>query len=366
MIGGTKTVLSIGLLVTILNAAGAENWQAGTGAEWKQVMAAAKREGKVVVAGHPALAKPLAQAFARDTGLVLEYLGGNPGDLAARLEREAQAGKLTIDLALGGGSELLSLYPRGLLKPIKPQLLLPGVTAGQHWIGGKMKWMDRQGQYFFQGSNWVHAWPVINANVVNVGAITSWKDLLKPEYQGKIAAHDPRTGGPGQAAAAYVTDTFGVDFLKKLYLGQKVVYTKDGRQLMEWAARGTYPIVLGAVQLNVEQFKAVGGFNLKVLDLQDGPGSLLGGFSVLKQPKRGPHPNAATVFINWYASRPGQEAYAQTMLESSTRADVHVSAIPDYVIPKPGVRYLDQFSQDWYTNVRPRVAKEIIAALGGR
>jgi ABC-type Fe3+ transport system substrate-binding protein len=240
------------------------------------------------------------------------------------------------------------------------------VTEPGNWMGGRIKSMDKEGAYFFQGSYWVHAWPVFNSDRIKPGMVGSWKDLLKPEFKGRIAAVDPRSGGPGQAAAAYLVDVFGIDFLKQLYLGQEVAYTRDGRQLIEWVVRGNYDVALGGVQVDVEQFRTRGIRNLLVPELPDGPGSVLGGFSVLKQPKGSPHPNAATVFINWYASRPGQTAYSRVMLEPSARVDVDVPAVPDYVRPKPGIHYLDQYEENWYRETRPKVEEAIINALGGR
>jgi ABC-type Fe3+ transport system substrate-binding protein len=360
------TASAFGLSVAAgVKPAAAADWQDGAGAEWAKVMAAAKREGKVVVAGHSALARVFADDFKRDTGIELEFLGGNTRELTARLQREVRAGSLTMDVSLGGGSELLTLYPEGQLVAIKPQLMLPGVTDPKNWHNGRIKWMDTEGAYFFQGSNWVHAWSVVNTDRVKPGTVKSWKDYLKPEFKGRIAAYDPRSGGPGQAAAAYLVDVFGIDFLKQLHTGQEVVATRDGRQLIEWLVRGNYDVALGGVQIDVEQFRTRIK-TLQVPDLADGPGSVLGGFSVSKQPKNVPHPNAATVFHNWYASQPGQTAYTRVMLEPSTRADVDVPTVPDYVKPKPGVKYLDQYEEGWYRDQRPKVEKAITDALGGR
>ncbi len=367
--------MSIRLAVTLLAVGGAllvggdalaaDDWQANAGDDWKRVLAAARREGKVVVAGHPALAAPLTKDFERDTGITVEYLGGNANDLYARMSREASAGNPTIDVSIGGAAELPMLHA-GQLEPIKPKLMLPGVTDGKNWIGGQMKWVDKQGQYFFQGSNWVFAWPAFNSDMIKPGTITTWQDLLKPEYKGKIATHDPRTGGPGQAGTSYLTELFGIEFVKKLYIGQEVTYTRDGRQLVEWAARGVYPIVLCAIQFEIERYKSQGIKNITVTQLKDGPGSLVGGFSVIKMSRGAPHPNAATVFVNWYASRPGQEAYTRRMLEPSTRVDVSPPEVPDYVVPVAGAKYLDQYVEDWYMDVRPKVAKVLVDALGGR
>jgi ABC-type Fe3+ transport system substrate-binding protein len=143
------------------------------------------------------------------------------------------------------------------------------------------------------------------------------------------------------------------------------VYTTDGRQLAEWAARGTYPIILGIVQSDIQPFIEQ-GINLKPIFPADGPGSIVAGFSVLKMPQGAPHPNAATVFINWYASKPGQEAYAKATMAPSARNDVHVAEAPSYLVPKPGMKYFDQYEEAWYTQTRPKVVKLITDSLGGR
>jgi ABC-type Fe3+ transport system substrate-binding protein len=359
-----KLALLCGLATSGMAHAAGADWQAGAGPEWAKVMAAAKQEGKVVVSGPPQAARSLPEAFTRDTGIQMEYLSGNSAELTNRMEREAKAGKLTIDVALGGGTEV-RMIAGGLLKPVKPQLMLPSVTNMNNWRDGKFKWFDTAGQYMLQSQNYVSGFPVINSDIIKPGTIKTWKDLLKPEYRGKIAAYDPRSGGQGQAAAAYLATTFGAEYMQALYIGQKVVYTTDGRQLAEWAARGTYPIILGFVQADIQPFVAQ-GFKLTPIFPSDGPGNILGGFSVLKMPQGAPHPNAATVFINWYASKPGQEAYSKALMAPSARNDVHVAEAPPYLVPKPGAKYLDQYAEAWYSEARPRIVKQITDSLGGR
>lgn len=345
----------------------ADDWQAGAGDEWRKVLAAARQEGSVVVAGVAPLSKAISADFQRDTGIPVVFVSGSTSELTTRLEREAKSGNMTIDVSLGGGSELFTMHLPGFLDPIKSRLMLPGVNNPANWIGGQIKWFDTKQAYMMKISNWVHAWALVNSEKVEVAKLQSWKDLLKPEFKGKIAAYDPRLGGPGQSAGGYLTHQFGIEFVKQLYIGQEVTYTRDNRQLTEWAVRGTYPIVLGAIQFEVERFKKAGMKQLIVPTLSDGPGSLTGGFGVAVLPKGHPHPNAATVFLNWLASRPGHVAYASTMLETSTRSDAQLEVVPDYVKPQAGTKYsLDQYAEDWYKNERPRIAKSLLEALGGR
>ena len=357
---------ALALAMTLAGGAVAQSdWEAGGGDKWQQVLAAAKKEGKVVVAGQPALAESLPKAFKRDTGIDLEFMAGNTRDLSARFNNEARAGNLTIDAILSGGAQF-PLLESGHLMELKPLLILPGSGDGPHYPDGKAKWMDSAGTYMLQGSNYLVPDPLFNTDLVKKGTVKGWKDLLRPEFKGKIAAYDPRSGGPGQGTAAYVADAFGIDFVKQLYIGQDVKYTRDGRQLVEWVARGVHPIGLATSQPDVERFRREGMKNLEILIMEDGPGCLVGGFSVLKIAKGPPHLNAATVFLNWYASRPGQEAYSAAMEEPSRRLDVKRDHFPSYILPKPGAKYLDQYSEPWYLTERPKLEKAVIDALGGR
>ena len=353
------------LLLLAAPAAWAADWQDGAGPDWQALLAAARSEGPVVIAGQPELAKPMADAFKRDTGLALEHIAGEPRDVMARVAREMRAHSISIDLFFTG-STTLPLIHQGLMEPIKPQLLLPGVTDPSNWIDGRLKWIDNAGQYLLIPSEYVHGWPLFNSDIIKPGTITRWQDMLKPEYKGKIAAYDPRSGGPGQAVASFLAETFGIDFIKQLYVGQDVTLAGNSRQLVEWAARGTYPIVLAALPTDIERFRRNGFANLAVGDMSDGAGTLLGGSSLLAEPKGAPHPKAAAVFLNWYLSKPGSEIFSTVWETPSRRVDVEVATVPPYTIPKPGAHYIDQYREDWYENVRPKVQAAITEALGGQ
>jgi ABC-type Fe3+ transport system substrate-binding protein len=276
------------------------------------------------------------------------------------------ANNVTLDVFLGGPGGYHELRERGELTALKPNLLLPAVYEPASWKNGALKWDDPEGTFMLQTVEWVHCWPAFNSNAIKPETITSWKQLLEPQYKGKIAAIDPRTAGAGLAVAAYLKMTFDIEFVKKLYVDQAVTYTRDGRQLVEWAVRGSYPIVLGAVPTNVELFVRQGVKSVYVRQLDDGPGSVLGGFSVVKVPKRAPHPNAAIVFLNWYASQQGQQIYATQMLEPSLRVDVPTTGMPQYAIPVAGAKYLDQYEPEFYLNARTQVEADVKTALGGR
>jgi len=338
-------------------------WQDGAPPEWDRVLTAANAEGQVTVAGFPLLEEKMSAAFQRDTGIQLNFLSSNTAEQSARLEAEARAKNLTIDILLGGGRELGPMMKDGLLEPVKPQLILPGVSP-KDFREGRLKWMDKASQYLLQGAEYVFGWLLVNNDKVDPKEIRTWRNLLDPKYRGKIASYDLRSPGPGQGSAAWIYNTFGMDYVKALFLDQQVKFSTDNRQLVEMVARGTTPIVFGAIQTEVERFRKAGFANLAVVLPEDAPGYLTGGYSVLKQAKGVPHPKAATVFINWYMSRPGQEVYESVMLETSRRTDLH-TGLPEYLVPRPGVKYYEAFNEDEYFS-RYDVVKLITNALGNR
>ncbi len=359
-------VLALLLLTLLLALPARADWQDGAGSDWQQLLEAARKEGKLVIAGRPDLAVPMTEAFRRDTGIGIDYLGGEGREQQTRLAREMRAHQVTIDIVFGGQS-MVPFVKGDFMKPIKTQLILPSVLDPKAWKGEHLKWVDQAGTYLFEAAEYVHGWPIWNSALVKPGEITSWHDLMKPQFKGKIASFDPRIGGPGQAAASYLADLFGIDFIRRLYTQQEVVLSNHSRQMVEWVQRGTHLVALGTLPPDIEYFRKAGAKNITVGTLADGPGALLGGSSVVAEPREAPHPNAAAVFLNWYASQPGQALYSAIWRIPSRRTDVSLDGIPDYTVPKPGLSYIDQYTEQWYVErYLGKYQNALVEALGGR
>jgi ABC-type Fe3+ transport system substrate-binding protein len=353
-------LLGVGMLVSV--SAIAAGFDEGAGPEWARVLEAARKEGNVVVMGRPDLGPAFAAGFKRDTGLGLDFLGGQTRDVQARFRREAASGNVVSDLMLGGETSVDMIRP-GYLMSLAENILLPKVKDPASWIDGRLDWGDNQRSYLFIGGEYVHGWPVFNTDLVKPGDVTSWRDILKAQYRGKIAAVDPRVG-PGGAAASYLVHQFGIDFFRRLVTDQQMTIARDGRQMVEWLVRGTHAIAIGAVPADVEYFRSRGINNIAVGDLPDGPGSLLGGTSVLTIAKKAPHPNAAIVFLNWYASQPGQETFVRAWKTLSNRTDVSLSSIPEYTKRRPNRTYLEQYREDYWFQERVQAEQQIEDIMG--
>ncbi len=338
---------------------------AGAAPNWEAVQTAARGEGRVVVTGppFPGLRTGIVEGFQKAHGMAVEYLPLPTGEVLTRIDREARMGSPQIDVQIGGNNTCWTLGERGQADPIDGLLLDPAVTAPSAWRGGKPRLFEPSPETAsgfhcgLQTAEWVMTDLFVNPQVVPPSSIRSWKDLLKPEYQGKIAAFDPRRAGPGQTTSGYLNTLFGMDYLEQLFVGQQVALSADHRQLAEWVARGNYPIGIALVQAAVEPLRQE-RLPIERVFPEDGPGVLTGGFGVVLKVNGGPHPNAATVFVNWFAGREAQEMYEREMMETSLRTDV-THQVPDYVIPKPGVAYpIDSYEPgQYFGSTVPTVAR---------
>ena len=336
--------------------------------EWDKVLARARQAGRVTLGtnlGTPEFRQGVTTAFAKRYGIPVELRVLEGAELVTVAGRECAAGRTSMDVLLGGLSELITLHPKGCLAPVKPKLLLPEVADGKYWRGGALKFNDLEGQYLLQLSEFASFGRLLfNTDHIKPEELRTTADLLKPKFKGKIAGFDPRISGAGQATAAYLLTVFGEEYIRKLYLGQSIVYSTNHRQLSEWVARGTYAMALGVQERGFEPFVKE-GFPLKVLNsLDDAPGYLLGGSGVVKVMKDSPHPDGAIVLLNWLASKEGQEICSRTVDQPSRRVDVQLDDVPSYLYPKPGVKYLDTYSYDFYTKKRPEVIKVLANLLG--
>ena len=336
--------------------------------DWDKILAKARQTGRVTLGtnlGVPEFRQGVTAAFSKRYGINLELRVLEGAELVTVAARECSAGRASMDVLLGGLSELITLYPKGCLAPVKPKLLLPEVVDTKKWRGGFLKFNDPEGQYLLQLAEFASFGRLFfNTDQVKPQELRTTADLLKPGFKGKIAGFDPRISGAGQATAAYLLTMFGEDYIRKLYLGQAIVYSTNHRQLSEWVARGTYSMALGVQERGFEPFIKE-GFRLKVLNsLDDAPGYLLGGSGVVKLMKDSPQPDGGAVLLNWLASKEGQEIYSRTVDQPSRRVDVQLDDIPAYLYPKPGTKYLDTYSNDFYTKKRPEVMKVLTNLLG--
>jgi iron(III) transport system substrate-binding protein len=347
----------------------ASSWAAeasqSTGARWDKIVQDAKSEGKVTLLGpqtaevRPSLVEAFRKAY---PDLALEYQSGSVGDLASRVRAEIGQKKTTFDLVIGGTAVLRN---KDIVDSLAGRLIVPEAADLNRWRssdGKGLKWIDRERQIAVQTSEWVFGYIVVNSRSVNPASLRFWSDLLKPEWKGKIASHDPRGPGAGQEVASYLLDKLGGKFIVDLYKGQEVALTRSYSQVADWLAQGKYQIGIAQVPDRIEALKKE-GVPLKAYSLQDAPGTLTGGFSVVSVFKGAPHTNAAAVFLNWVLSRQGQDALHRPQLYPSLRIDAPRDYVPDYTLPVAGLNYLDTYTEEFQAT-RVKLAKQVEEIIG--
>jgi iron(III) transport system substrate-binding protein len=318
--------------------------------EWAEIVRAAEMEKQVNIAGPPgeAFRAAMLDGFKKVYPKInVEILGGSGRDKVARILRERQAGVYEWDIYISGPTSALAAFkPVGAFDPFRPLLVLPEVKDDKNWIGGlDAGWADVEKKlyYTFAGSlagDNIH----VNWDVIPAGQIKSPQDLLDPKWAGKIVMQDPRVEGKGLNDALVLSLAYGENFIKRLLREQKIVFTGDRRQLVEWVVRGRYPIAVGLNEyfLTIFQEKGVGKNVSTVVDPKTAVywSSGSSGIGIFN---RAPHPTAAKVYVNWLLSRAAQIDWIKTGTNSRR---VDVPPFDPSSALKPGQTYRNTQAED--------------------
>ena len=302
--------------------------------EWEQVVAAAKKEGKVAVntftgQGYARIFKLFSQAYPE---IKLDHTNLESDAFAPRLVQERKAGIYTWDVATIPTSTALQVMKQsGVWDPIRPVITQPEARSDASWRGGfEAGFLDRDKlSYAFTLVRSLGVF--VNADQVKVDELRSVKDLLAPTWKGKIVISDPRVIGSTFWPLTVARLALGDGIMKQLLIDQEPVLSRDRNQLSEFMVRGRYPIGIGLNVLAIQDFQSHGvGRNIKTHLLPEFDYQSAG--SVVWLLNRAPHPNAAKVFINWLLTKPAQAAWAKELQTNSRFVGVEPGN-PDAVVP---------------------------------
>jgi iron(III) transport system substrate-binding protein len=353
----------VALLLAMAFAPGAMAQPADWQKTWDETLAAAKKEGKVVVVGSPdpVMRNELIPRFTKHFGIQVEYLAGSSSQIIGRVQTERQSGIFAVDIYLSGaGSTVTTLYPSKMLDPIKPLLIHPDVTDGSKWKRGAPSFIDPEGQYIMMLFSTVNDTLFINTDFVKPEEMKHVNDLINPKWKGKIASQDPRLMGSGANTAVHFYVGLGPEYVKKVYVDQHPVYSRDRRQLTDWLARGTYPICLTCRADDVKPLLRDGFKLYEVFELDGIPNRVNSAPLLMTYANKAPHPNAAKIFINWFAGKEALEIYAKEYEAVTLRSDVDEASFLDpRMIPKPGVKYPDDTEFGWLLKGRNETADKV-------
>lgn len=307
--------------------------------EWEQILAGAKKEGKVAVdtftgQGYARVFKLFRQAYPE---IKLEHTNLESADFAPRVIQERKAELYTWDVAIIPTSTALQvLKPAGIWDPIRPAIISPEAKSNANWRDGfEAGFLDKDKQIAYSFSLVRAVGVFANVDLLKDGEVQSFKDLLAPRWKGKIAISDPRVIGSTFWPLTVARLKLGDGIMKQLLVDQEPVLSRDRNQLTEFMVRGRYPLGIGLNILALQDFQGKGvGKNIKTIALPEM--DYQSGGSVLWLLNRAPHPNAAKVFINWLLTKEAQAAWVRELQTNSRFVGV-APGNPDTVVP-PGLQ----------------------------
>lgn len=278
--------------------------------EEKQVEQTANSSAALTIySPHPAETINLVvKEFEQTSGIKVEIVAAGTGELLKRVESEKD--NPLGDILWGGGAESLQAYAEYFTPYKSPELA------------------DVDAKYYDSQCRWIGESPLpmvimYNTNLVPESqAITAWKDILKPEFTGKIAMADPAKSGSAYTIlatmlTAYKSENDGWDFIKKFYDNLEGKILSSSSAVYKGVADGEYSVGL---TLEKEAIKYVNsGSPVKIVYPSEGTSAVPDGVAIIKGTK---NLENAKKFVDFVLSKKTQALMSKQLSRRSIHNDV--------------------------------------------
>jgi iron(III) transport system substrate-binding protein len=310
-------------------------------AKWEQTLQSARKEGAVVVVTHTNLLyRDLIEAFkAKYSDIAVEHVSIRPSEFGPRVVTEQQNGQFNYDLWLSPTSTMTEVVvPAGGMELIPPFLILPEVTDGKNWRTGKPFYGGTEPVILLNRGN-LSGDIYVNRDMMPTSEFSSIDQLTEPRFKGKIMIRTPNGAHGGSLPLTGWLRGKSEDFVWSILKDQEPVYIENARLLTQNLINGKYPLAIGQDNPTIDNCKTSGG--CQNLEFVRGYEHMLGqGASILKKP---PHPAATAIFLNWFFTKEGQEAFKQAILNTEpdgenahsvlTAVEPHPDAVTKRTVP---------------------------------
>ncbi|MBI2361634.1 MAG: extracellular solute-binding protein [Deltaproteobacteria bacterium] len=292
-----------------------EKWAAEFKKWETETYQAAKQEGKAVwySVDPKATEESLIEAFRKKyPGISLERQAGRGSELGAKIRTEQDAGRIVADFYPVASSVTRTLAAEGRIEHFIPPLATePGV---RWYVDPLVDQKEFSGKPFPFVLGHSPIGIMINTQLVPPDKEPkSWKDLLDPQWKGKIIFHDPRVGGYGNRTWFSMKAIHGEEFWKRL-VAQDLVVDRQYNLMAMGVARGEYSIGVGVSPREVAPVESA---PVKFYTAAEGT-PLTVATAILV--KGGPHPNAAKLFLNFLLSKEAQDILGKSGARTPNRA----------------------------------------------
>ena len=348
---------ALGALLLFLPAADGASAPSQFEKEWTKLIAAAQKEGRVVIAAGGAPSREyrsVVEAFQKKFAIPVSLSTGSGAASVDRVLAERSAGRYTVDLGLSSvAATRTRLIPAKALDPIPPLLIHPEVIDKSAWYGGRHWYADPQEEkfsflYAAEPTENFDFW--YNTDAISKEEIATIKtpaDLLDPKWRGKITS---RTWGDrgrvGELQNIYFQPDMGIKWIRALFKEADARFSDDVRIRESWVIGGSVPIAFsdGDIDRELQRLQKAG----MPVAMRSIPYTLpfltAGGSGCCIQVyNRAPHPNAAKLFLNWFLSKEGQTAVHQVepaIRRQSTREDIPFGNVAAKDRRVPGRKYI--------------------------
>jgi ABC-type Fe3+ transport system substrate-binding protein len=302
------------------------NAQSGTPPEWQQAVDAAKREKLVVVATPGEAYEQFIGAFRKAyPEIQVDLDEERPDQFAPKALTEQKNGLYNFDVWIGRTSNMNAIVlPAGGFQDITPFLILSSVKDPKNWNGGKLLFTSDKGNYVLENNLLLGPSIWVNRDVVPKSQFSNPDQLLDPALKGKISYRTPTAPHGGSLFLTGALHAKGPDFVQKLLTQQGLIFQDNAQLLATSLIQGKTGIEIGGDEPTITKCWAEGGCK-NIEEVYQKWWAIPDGIGVMKG---APHSNATKVFVNWYLSKDGQQAFADIFGKlhqsgaNSLRADV--------------------------------------------
>ncbi len=137
-------------------------------------------------------------------------------------------------------------------------------------------------------------------------APSTWRDLLKPRWRGRIGLKDAQTGGSAYSQYYLLRELYGVYYWRQM-AAQRPQLFRSSSDTLRALTSGQIDLAGGILGYSVYRASEE-GMPVAPIWPEDGVPMTIGPVAVLG---RAPHPHAAILFMEWALSEEGQEAIVE-------------------------------------------------------
>ena len=295
-----------------------------------KVLAAAKKEGSVVVyhsVNRKAL-KKVCKAYTEKFGVKAKCTRKGTGGIIKMITADNMAGVQKCDIISVGDKGMFLIWKDK--KMIQPYM---GTTFNK-----MRKDLIEPGGWHHPARLTYYGISYSTKKVKKSEAPKDWDDIFRPEWKGKLGVVNPRTSGPGRLWLSGMIKIYGWDYFKKLSK-MKPLIIKSSSTAAKLLIRGEVSVIVPGSDHSIAK-RVKKGQPVALVYPKSG---LVGKDSRVAICAGAPHINAAKLWIDFETSIEGQTLISHTAAYPPTRTDVKLG----FAKYRPGPEVYSKKNSTW-------------------